>query len=266
MFRRRSILALPLALAAANAAPRPFRHVLVYGEEGRFGGWPANHGIWNWGDEIVCGFSASYFIKTDPERHQRDRTRPDEPYLARSMDGGETWVIERPASLIPPEQGGAKPVTLAEPMDFTAPGFAFTLRGQNAHDTPSRFWYSTDRARTWQGPFEFPMFGRKGIDGRTDYQVYGKHEALVFATAAKENGREGRPFCARTVDGGLTWKLQGWIGPEPQGFSIMPSTVMLPNGRLLCAVRVKRDERIRWTCGPATTRARPGRSSRGRSR
>lgn len=246
MIDRRTMLGVPLAFGVARATASPFRHVRVYAEEGRFGGWPANHGIWNWGDEIVCGFSAAYFIKTDPERHQRDRTRPDEPYLARSLDGGETWSIEKPRSLIPPEQGGKPPRALSEPMDFYAPDFAFTLRRNIAGNRPSLFSFSTDRARTWHGPFEFPMFGRKGIDGRTDYQIQGKHEALVFATAAKEDGKEGRPFCARTVDGGLHWTLQGWIGPEPRGFAIMPSSVQLPNGRLLCAVRVKEDEATDW--------------------
>ncbi|MCC6263893.1 MAG: exo-alpha-sialidase [Bryobacterales bacterium] len=246
MICRRTMLGLPFALATAGAAPRSIRNVPVYAEQGRFGGWPANFGIWNWGDEIVCGFAAAYFIKTDPERHQRDRNRPKEPRLARSLDGGDTWRIEAPASLIPPEQGGKPARTLTEPMDFTAPGFAFTLRQSEAEKGRSHFSYSTDRARTWQGPFEFPMFGRKAIDGRTDYQIYGKREALVFATAAKDDGQEGRPFCARTTDGGLTWKLQGWIGPEPQGFSIMPSSVRLPNGRLLCAVRVKKDEATDW--------------------
>ncbi|MCZ2153143.1 MAG: glycoside hydrolase [Bryobacterales bacterium] len=246
MIDRRTILSLPLALGAAPVHAAPFRHVTIYSEEGRFGGWPANYGIWNWGDEIVCGFAAAYFIKTDPERHQRDRSRPDEPYLARSLNGGETWSIEKPPSLLPPEQGGKAAQVLAEPMDFTAPGFAFTLRKSADGGPRSLFSFSVDRGRTWQGPFEFPMFGRKGIDGRTDYQIYGKREALVFATAAKENGKEGRPFCARTIDGGLTWKLQGWIGPEPRGFAIMPSSVRLPNGRLLCAVRVKEDETTDW--------------------
>jgi hypothetical protein len=244
--RRRTLLALPLAATLAAREAAPVRHVSVYAEKGRFGGWPANHGIWNWGNEILCGFAAAYFIKTDPERHQRDRTRPDEPSLARSLDGGETWSIERPVSLLPPEQGGTKPVELREPLDFTAPDFALTLRSKNAHDTPSYFWHSADRGKRWQGPFLFPLFGRKGIGARTDYQVYGKREALVFATAAKEDGREGRPFCARTTDGGLHWDFQGWIGPEPKGFSIMPSSVMLPSGRLLCAVRVKQDENTDW--------------------
>ena len=31
-------------------------HVTVYREAGRYARWPANNGVWIWGDEIVVGF------------------------------------------------------------------------------------------------------------------------------------------------------------------------------------------------------------------
>lgn len=31
------------------------RQASIFREPGRFGGWPANYGIWHWGDEIVGG-------------------------------------------------------------------------------------------------------------------------------------------------------------------------------------------------------------------
>ena len=47
---------------------------------------------------------------------------------------------------------------------------------------------------------------------------------------------------ARTRDGGKTWQLQSWIGPEPQeGFAIMPASLRLSAGHLLAAVRVQAD-------------------------
>src|SRR5260370_31746083 len=49
-------------------------HVVVYGEKGRFGGWPANHGIWSWGDEILVGFSAGPY-KDLRDRHHLDPHR-----------------------------------------------------------------------------------------------------------------------------------------------------------------------------------------------
>jgi hypothetical protein len=246
---RRSLMLSPLVLGAGrlSAAARPTaRHVSVYAKQGRFGGWPANFGIWNWGEEIACGFGAAYYIKGDPERHLRDRSKPIVPAIARSMDGGESWSVTEPATLLPPEQGGAPPSDLREPMDFSDPNFALTLRSQDRHDRPSLFWYSVDRARTWRGPYNLPLFGRKGLSARTDYLVLGKHEALTFLTATKKDGSEGHSLCAHTADGGVTWTLRSWIGEEPSGFSIMPSTVQLPGGRILAAVRVKQDATTDW--------------------
>ena len=47
-------------------------------EEGRFAGWPANHGIWSWGNEILVGFSAGYHRDLGPNLHNIDRNRPEE--------------------------------------------------------------------------------------------------------------------------------------------------------------------------------------------
>jgi Neuraminidase (sialidase) len=77
------------------------------------------------------------------------------------------------------------------------------------------------------------------VAARTDYLIDGPHDATLFLTAAKSNHREGRPFCARTTDGGITWKFVSFIGDEPKGFAIMPSTVRLSKTRLLTTVRVK---------------------------
>jgi hypothetical protein len=248
------MLAAPMLLAAASGyaqegkaqAIAGVRHVPVYAQPGRFGGWPANFGLWQWGDEIACGFGAAYFIKTDPERHQRDRSRPIVPALARSVDGGETWQVSAPASLLPPAQGGPQPQQLSQPMDFSAPGFALTLRSQDGKDQPSLFWYSLDKAHTWNGPFQFPSIAGRAIAARTDYLVLGKREALVFVTAAKQNGKEGHSVCVHTADGGVSWQARGWLGAEPAGFSIMPSSVLLPGGRILSAVRVKLDDHTDW--------------------
>jgi hypothetical protein len=241
--RRRTFLYIP---AAALATERPIEHIVVYKEPGRFGGWPANHGIWHWGNEILVGFSAAYFKRMPPDRHQYDNQKPEEPRLARSLDGSQTWRIEAPPSLLPPEQGGKAVEPLREPIDFEAPGFAMTLRFTNIHTGPSRLWFTYDKGKTWRGPYDFPLFGRQGIAARTDYLVRGKREALVFVTASRENGREGRPLCVRTTDGGLTWSIRGWIGAEPEGFSIMPSSVRLKDGRILTAVRVKQDQKTDW--------------------
>jgi BNR repeat-like domain len=226
------------------------QHVKVYAERGRFGGWPANHGIWSWGDEILVGFSAGYFKDNGPGRHAIDHDKAEEHLLARSRDGGKTWSIENPAekgALIPVGAvlHGITPPGLKEKpwqdcpggIDFTHPDFALTVRMTDVNAGASRFYYSTDRGKTWQGPFRLPLFDQPGIAARTDYLVNGKHDSLLFLTAAKQDRREGRPLCVRTTDGGLTWKFVSWIGDEPKGYGIMPATVRLGKKELLTAIR-----------------------------
>ncbi len=236
---------LALVLSAALALAADPRHIKVYEEAGRFGGWPANHGIWSWGNEILVGFSAAWFENKSADRHQANSDKPEEPRLARSMDGGATWTIEAPPSLLPPEKGGKQPVDLDRPMDFTSKGFAMTIRFTDIHKGPSRLWFSNDKGKTWSGPYKFPLFGAPGVAARTDYVVNGKRDAHVFVTASKSNAREGRPVCVRTTDGGLTWKMLSHIGPEPKGFAIMPSSLRLGPAELLTTVRVK-DEPDNW--------------------
>jgi hypothetical protein len=244
--------------ATKKAPPRVVKHITVYREDGRFGGWPANHGMWAWGDELLVGFAAGYFKDNGPGLHAIDHDRPEEHLLARSLDGGETWNIENPGEqnqLVPRGaslHGTPVPGLEIRPfmecpggIDFTDPDFAFTARMTDIDAGPSRFNYSLDRGHTWHGPFQLPMFGQKGIAARTDYLVQGKHDMMLFVTASKRNAQEGRPCYVRTTDGGKTWKFMAWISPEPKGFGIMPSTVRVSPTRLISAVR-RREGPRRW--------------------
>lgn len=239
-------------------AVQDVKHVKVYYEAGRFGGWPANHGMWNWGDEILVGYSRGYYKDLGATRHHIDRDKPEEYWLARSLDGGMTWTQEHPAEkgfLIPrgkslhgtetPGQALPPIRDLKKPMNFTHPDFVLAFRMQNIHAGTSRFEYSYDRGKTWKGPYRLPNFGTKGTAARTDYIVNSKRDALIFITVGKKNGREGRPLCARTIDGGVTWKRISWIGPEPDGFAIMPSTIRLSDTELLTTLR-RREGTFRW--------------------
>jgi len=242
--KRFCLTLLCISAAFASDAPKVIKHVTVYSRAGRYGGWPANHGIWCWNNEIVVGFSAAYYKWLGPDRHPYDRSRPEEPYLGRSLDGGETWAIEPAPALVPPEGmytasgPGGRAADLSEPMDFTNPGFSMALRMTEGQKGRSWFFFSYDRGKSWTGPFNFPMLGQTAIMARTDYIVNGSHDAMVFLTAAKSGGGEGRPFVARTTDGGLTWKFVAWIAPDPGvGFSIMPSSVRLSRMEIVTAVR-----------------------------
>lgn len=220
------------------------KHVMVYYEAGRFGGWPANHGIWSWDNEILVGFSGGYYKYQGPARHAIDREKPQRDLLARSLDGGETWTIEDPA-----EKGyldlQTEAVVCPGNIDFTHSDFALRVRLLDIHVGPSQFHYSYDRGRTWEGPFKVPHFDTPGIAARTDYLVNGERDCMLFLTAGKTNRKEGRPLCTRTTDGGKTWTFVSWIGPEPKGFAIMPASARLSDSDIIVVVRRRKGPK-RW--------------------
>lgn len=227
------------------------RHMVIYREEGVFAGWPANNGIWIWGDELLVGF-----VKAEHKDSDRGHTYEEETsrgYYARSVDGGETWSVEDPF-----ERGqkaetynnniGSKaqpPAPLSEPINFNHPDLALTFLRQTNDTGPSFFYYSYDRGETWNGAYSLPNLGTQGIAARTDYIVNGENSLLSFVTAAKRNGKEGRVICIETVDGGITWKLKSHLGlREPDGFEIMPATIRLSATQILCVVRKRNKENI----------------------
>ena len=210
--------------------PHVIQHVDVYKATGRFAGWPANNGIWNWGDEIVVGFTLGYH--KDKEGHTIDPERPSGPMQARSLDGGETWEIETP-SFADEEQGDQESPEFSGQIDFTQPDFAARFR-------QDRVYYSRDRCHHWEGPFQLPHFGRPGLLARTDYIVEGPQQLTAFVSAQKDSGGEGQPLCIRTTDGGKTWGQVGWIGPQPPsgyGYAIMPATLAIDGGGYLSMIR-----------------------------
>lgn len=71
------------------------RHIVVCGEPGAFFGWPANCGLWTWGEKLVVGFTRGTY-KANPSGHSMDPDQPHQGVLARSLDGGETWSREEP--------------------------------------------------------------------------------------------------------------------------------------------------------------------------
>lgn len=241
--------------AAFAQVEKNVKHVKVYYEKGMYGGWPANNGIWIWGDEILVGFAKGFYKDLGPERHNMDREKPELHLLARSLNGGKSWKIEDPGKtggMVPngvfmavprtdlPQQE-SKPFTT--PINFAHPDFALTARSNNIDAGLSRYYYSYDRGHKWNGPFDLPGFGTKGTAARTDYLVDGENECTMFVTVAKENGDEGRPICIRTLDGGKTWSLVSWIGDEPPGFSIMPASVRISKDEILVTLRRREKSR-----------------------
>ncbi len=227
----------------------PVQHATVFFEKGKYGGWPATHGIWSWGDEILVGFTVGIY-QDRGDRHHIATDQPVSHMQGRSRDGGLTWTLENPnqrhqllpegTSLHGTELPGVPlPEWKPSPGDirFTAPDFAMTLKLNNNHVGPSRFYLTYNRGRDWSGPYRLPAVNGLQIAARTDYQVRSPSACDFFLTAAKANQREGRVFLLRSTQHGRRWEFVSWVGEEPSGFSIMPSTIRLAKGSYYTVLR-----------------------------
>jgi len=221
----------------AGTASSAMKNVIVYGGPGRFCGWPANNGVWQWGNEILVGFSCGRYV----DKSGHNYSPPSRSLLARSTDGGETWTMEDPENFagdggqVKPSPGG---------INFANPDFAMRMHRSGG----ARFFFSYDRGHTWQGPYAFnelmdnPELASLQNTTRTDYIVNGPSDCFMFMSARKpKTGTRDRAFCARTIDGGKTFNFVSWINPEKVGTTrgAMPSTVRISNRKLVSALRRK---------------------------
>jgi hypothetical protein len=236
------------------------QQVTIYRNPERYAGWPANYGMWNWGNEIVLVFIAGYNGIAEG-LHSRDKSRPFETMQARSLDGGQTWAVEPFPGKTPDNRGLSadehmnEGLRLGEILDdypsleptgninFTHPDFAMmSARTGLKAGTRSFFYVSYDRCRTWEGRYDLPMFGQTAVANRTDYVVENENQCLMMLTVNKPDGDEGRILAVRTVDGGKTFSEVSYVVEdinEVDGFMIMPSTLKLENQSLLSAVRCR---------------------------
>jgi len=220
---------------STSDTPDILKHVIVYKEAGRFCGWPNNHGMWSWDNEILVGFCLGHY-KVNKDWHDMDRDKPRQAVKARSLDGGETWKLERPRAFRTLyQQKDRKQPQCPIQINFMNPDFA--MAGHSSY-----FYFSYNRGKTWKGPYTLSTFGQRSITmgARNDYIVNDKHDCLLSITTSKRTDRKrGRALCARTTDGGQTWNFVSWMAPEPTGHSIMPSTVRCSKNQLISAIRRK---------------------------
>jgi len=237
----------PATIDRSTFARVSAKHVLVYGEPGRFAGWPANNGVWSWGNEILVGFSLGKHKSNSGGGHAIDSSTPQVPTLARSLDGGETWQLEQPEL---PMNRQASEVPHKQPINFAHPDFALRC-------FDSSYIISYDRGRRWEGRHSFPKFPTGRLTSRTDYLISGSNICTVFLSAEEKGVQvdeySDRAFCARTTDGGLTWHFLGWMTGEPIGVrSVMPATVRVSDTHLLSALRRRIDRGLGGERPPVT--------------
>lgn len=246
------------------------KNVIVYKEAGHFGGWPANNGIWIWGNEILVGFERGFYKKNENGEHSIDFSKPQKNVIARSKDGGETWTWTDPENYVgdfgPGEykynlalnrglegsdtsgNNGNKHVSYASEINFAHPDFAMRVSG-------NLFFISYNRGNTWNGPYLLPDFGRE-LTSRTDYIINGEKDCHFFVSVKDTNVKanfQDRSLCIRTTDGGKTFTQIGWMTGEPLDVrSVMSSTVRISENHLVSVMRRKVEET--FTDRPMATR------------
>ena len=223
-------------------------HRTIHWERGHWLSAGAAHGLWHWGEELLLGYTRARH-DPKPDDNQRVREKGEKKLLlARSIDGGEHWEVDREAalSLERAHEGDVHPPVA--PLRFDGPGFALAVKPQS-----DCFAISCDRGDTWEGSYPLPDRGLR-VKGRTDYLVNGPRDCLFFLSARVAEVQcklRDRAYCARTTDGGRTVTFEGWMTQdEPR--SVMPSTVRASRGRLITALRRRWD--ADWREGTAKDR------------
>ena len=222
----------------------PAANHIVYYDSGRFAGWPANNGVWSWGDEILVGFELGYH-KTDVSGgHSIREDMPSVKALGRSTDGGRTWKLEIPDHFVETDNDKPSNYNKSPGINFSHPGLAMRI-------VNNRYFVSYDRGANWEGPYSITIEAQGEeigkLTSRTDYLVLGPKKCLVFLSAETgvvEGDYQDRAFCALTEDGGKTFRFMGWMTLDTEKRSVMPSTVRIGENHLVSVIRRKHEERF----------------------
>lgn len=229
-----------LVFSQTSFAEPNVRHVVAYHKEGEFAGWPANGGLWMWGDEILVGYERWTHDPNPSSRHHTKTPRLGES-LSRSKDGGSTWQVED-RSLI--ERPGPD-------MNFLGKGFALRLWRQS-------YFTSSNRGRDWHGPFELPAFRNHKAYARSNYIITSRHSAFLFLSTLPQDEAPARSFLARMDNNPPRFAFVSWIGndyldrsrvvPQTDTYrhAIMPYGLQIGDRRYVCAVR-QRVGSDRWS-------------------
>ena len=256
-------------------------HAVVYRRENEFASHPYVRGFWeNAAGHLICNFSlATVDYRGDPHKLAHiDLVRSAggrRAVTVRSEDRGKTWAVSnedpnRPSNDVRAPQVGVdgKPGSLDEiaPIDYTdkdvlLSNFNYQYLRDDALikdfyeslkslvEAPERQVFirvSKNAGRTWSRSVMLPLDGLYSLAAVESSTVRPDGRCLLFLNAAARQGATSRPLVYRSTDDGTSFHFLSFVTPNDEsrygGLNQMyPRGLMLPNGRLLCTVRIDRD-------------------------
>lgn len=216
-------------------------HFVVYKKNNEFSAWPRNCGVYKYkGDEIVVNFftrSCFYQKKEEVAHGYQPPDNSSRIMQIRSKDGGKAWTdLKEIVSSVNLGEGKyeEKNFLPSEGFDFTSPEFMLIA-------IKNLLFFSKDKGKNIYGPCRLPGFGYDFIWARPDYVVRSDGALLLFATVNCSDGKEGKPIVVISKNNGISWEILSYIKSEEKDYmQIMPSGIILPNGKILCAIRCQR--------------------------
>jgi BNR repeat-like domain len=255
-------------------------HAVVYRREDEFASHPYVRGFWETGaGHLICNFSvATVDYHGDPNRLAHtglvSGAGGRRAMTIRSADRGRTWKItnqdpDRPNNDVmaprPGIDGKPGPLTEIGPVDFLNrdvlvsnfnhqymtqdPLIREYYNGLRATvDAPDRqvfFRVSKDAGNSWSRSALVPNDGFYSLAAVESATVRPDGRCLLFLSGVTTQGAGSRPLVYRSMDDGTTFHFMSFVTPKDtryEGLSLMyPRGLMLPNGRLLCTLRLDRD-------------------------
>jgi hypothetical protein len=153
-----------------------------------FAGWPANHGAWQWGNELLVGFLTGTADRQMGNEGGHAIRPPYVKMLARSNNGGESWYSYVPN--VDFEASGRLASAPPANLDLGKTPVRVCGRYDTGGDHCRQgggFYVSFDKGVNWEGPYRFDGLENEfeGVNHNTSRTR--EMGDTLFLTAAKKN-------------------------------------------------------------------------------
>ncbi|WP_276356250.1 sialidase family protein [Cohnella caldifontis] len=234
--------------------PEGMVQVELYRNDKEFCSWPFNAGMWKIDENnILVGFMNIPCDYSVPGTLNHDRVETFGKIKAvRTRDGGRTWSgpIEIADNIrLQDELRYGRRHEFSEPFDFRDKNTLLECWcTPNSAVDWAQPWVkmSRDGGETWSEAVMLPDCGIPRYQGRPSYIVRPDGVVLLFLTARPKNNPHDRPVVFASFDDGRNWSLVSMMPNAQEYRMICPSPVILKDGTILVAVRVKPAMTAAW--------------------